>query len=520
MKYLFIFIYSIYLILRTKKSIHMLQQNFYNSSNRYWHWIFKNKTKSFLTIDILFFIPLCLGILINQIVICYIAFYFIILVYYYLQMKKEVVKIKLKITPRVKRMVITFSIIYIGILLLSNYINIIYAGIIIGLFATINNFIIYLVNIINKPVEKCVYLYYYNKAKRKIKDMPRLEVIGITGSYGKTSSKNILADILKVKFDTLPTPKNFNTPYGLMRTINDHLDKFTEYFIAEMGACNTGEIKKLCDFVHPKYGILTRIGVAHLETFKTEKNIQKTKFELIESLPIDGIGVLNMDDPKQREYKINNNCQIRWISIENKDADLIASNIKGSPSGMEFDVTWKEDQKTYHLETKLLGSANVYNIMAGVVLAKELGMSMEEIIRGVRGITPIEHRLEMKKLGNINIIDDAYNSNPVGAKMAVDTLSLMPGKKVIVTPGMIELKDKQYELNKIFGTQIAQVCDYVILVGKTQTKPIYEGLMEKGYSKEKIEVIDDVSLAFNIIRTMDANTYVLLENDLPDLFNE
>ena len=520
MKYLFLLIYTIYLILRTKKSIHMLQQNFYNSSNRYWHWIFKNKTKSFLTLDILFYIPLFIGILINQIIICYIIFYTIVLIYYYLQMKKEVVKIKLKITPRVKRMVITFSIIYIGILLLSNYINIIYAGIIIGLFATLNNFIIYLVNIINKPIEKCVYLYYYNKAKRKIQDMPRLEVIGITGSYGKTSSKNILADILKVKFDTLPTPKNFNTPYGLMRTINDHLDKFTEYFIAEMGACNTGEIKELCDFVKPKYGILTRIGVAHLETFKTEKNIQKTKFELIESLPSDGIGVLNMDDPKQREYKIKNNCQIRWIAIENKDADLIASNIKGSPSGMKFDVTWKEDQKTYHLETKLLGSANIYNIMAGVVLAKELGMSMEEIIRGVRGITPIEHRLEMKKLGNINIIDDAYNSNPVGAKMAVDTLSLMPGKKVIVTPGMIELKDKQYELNKIFGTQIAQVCDYVILVGKNQTKPIYEGLMEKGYPKEKIEVIDDVSLAFNIIRTMDANTYVLLENDLPDLFNE
>lgn len=520
MKYIFLIIYTIYLILRTKKSMHMLQQNFYNTSNRYWHWIFKNKTKSFLTIDLLFFIPLIIGYFINFIVMCYILFYLIITIYYFNNLRHEQVKLKFKITSRVKRMFITFIIIY-GLMLFGiNNINELYAGIILGLFASLNNFIVYLVNIINKPIEKCVYLYYFTKAKNKIKGMPRLEIIGVTGSYGKTSSKNILADILNVKYDTLPTPKNFNTPYGLMLTINNHLDKFTEYMVAEMGACNTGEIKELCDFVHPKYGILTRIGVAHLETFKTEENIQKTKFELIESLPSDGIGVLNMDDPKQTSYKIKNNCQIRWISIENKDADIYASNIQGSESGMQFDVTLKDNQKTYHLETKLLGSANVYNIMAGVILAYNLGMSMEEIIKGVRNIHPIEHRLEMKKSGNLNIIDDAYNSNPVGARMAVETLSLMPGTKIIVTPGMIELKDKQYELNFEFGRQIADVCDHVILVGKNQTKPIYNGLMDAGYKKEKIDVIDDVRLAFNIVRTYGDNTYVLLENDLPDLFNE
>jgi UDP-N-acetylmuramoyl-tripeptide--D-alanyl-D-alanine ligase len=126
----------------------------------------------------------------------------------------------------------------------------------------------------------------------------------------------------------------------------------------------------------------------------------------------------------------------------------------------------------------------------------------------------------MKKLGNLNIIDDAYNSNPVGAKMAVETLGLMPGKKVIVTPGMIELKDQQYQLNFEFGRQIAKVCDTVILVGKNQTKPIYDGLMKENYPHDKINVFDDVFEAFNIVRRMDDNTYVLLENDLPDLFNE
>jgi UDP-N-acetylmuramoyl-tripeptide--D-alanyl-D-alanine ligase len=287
-----------------------------------------------------------------------------------------------------------------------------------------------------------------------------------------------------------------------------------------MGACEVGQIKELCDFVHPKYGILTRIGVAHLDSFKTEENIQKTKFELIESLPSDGIGILNMDDPKQVSYDFKGKCKIKWIGIENKDADLVASNIKGTYSGMSFDVQFKGEKKKYKLETKLLGNANVYNILAATLLARELGMSMDEITLGVKSIRTIEHRLEMKKVGHLNVIDDAYNSNPIGSKMALDTLALMPGVKVIITPGMIELKDKEYDLNFEFGRQIAKVCDYVILVGKSQTKAIYDGLLEEKYPKDKIDVFDDVFQAFNVVRSMGDGTYVLLENDLPDLFNE
>lgn len=519
MKYIFLFIYVIYMVMRTKKNMHMLQQNFYNNSNRYIKWIFNNKNKSFLTIDLLFIIVFIVGYLLKQTLICMTVFYTLVLALYCKNHKKETTKIKFKVTSRVKRMFVTFTLLFGLILYLANIYNQ-YGLLILGTFVSLNCFIVYLVNVLNKPIEKCVYYYYFNKAKKKVSDMPRLNVVGVTGSYGKTSSKNILADILKVKYDTMPTPKNFNTPYGLMLTINNHLDKFTEYFIAEMGACEVGQIKELCDFVHPTYGILTKVGVAHLDSFKSEENIQKTKFELIESLPSDGIGILNMDDPKQVSYKLKNNCKIKWIAIDNKDADLVASNIKGTYTGMSFDIQFKGDKKKYKLETKLLGSANVYNILAAVMLAHELGMSMDEITRGVKGINTIEHRLEMKKLGNLNIIDDAYNSNPVGAKMAVETLGLMPGKKVIVTPGMIELKDQQYKLNFEFGRQIAKVCDHVILVGKNQTKPIYDGLMEEKYPSDKINVFDDVFEAFNIIRRMEKDTYVLLENDLPDLFNE
>lgn len=519
MRYIFLMIYSIYIFMRMKKSMHMLQQNFYNNSNRYIKWIFNNKAKSFLTMDLLFLFVLVLGYFIKKIILVMIIFYSLVAFLYFNKSRKESVKIGFKITARVKRMIVTFFIITCLLLYGCSYLEEFYAFLLLGVYASSNNFVVFLVNVINKPVEKCVYYYYFKKAKTKIKDMPRLSVIGVTGSYGKTSSKNILSDILKVKYDTMPTPKNFNTPYGLMITINNHLDKFTEYFIAEMGACEVGQIKELCDFVHPKYGILTTIGVAHLDSFKSEENIQKTKFELIESLPSDGIGILNMDDPKQTSYSVKNNCFIKWISTQNKEADIYASNIKGTSNGMRFDVQFKGSNTKYKLETQLLGSANVYNIMAAVLLAKSLGMNMEEIARGVRGIKTIEHRLEMKKMANLHIIDDAYNSNPVGAKMAIETLDLMPGKKVIITPGMIELKEKQYDLNYTFGTQIASVCDLVILVGKNQTKPIYDGLIASKYPEDKIYVFDDVFEAFNIVRGM-KNTYVLLENDLPDLFNE
>ena len=355
---------------------------------------------------------------------------------------------------------------------------------------------------------------------KKLKSM-NLPVIGITGSYGKTSSKNILNDILNIKFNAFATPKNFNTPYGLINSINNYLDKFNDIFIAEMGAFKIGEIKKTCDLMHPKYGILTIIGEAHLESFGSRENIQKGKFELIESLPSDGIGILNGDDEYQRNYKLKNKCKVYYVGIDSDNLDLKATNIKLSNKGTTFDIIFKGEQEKYTFTTKLLGKHNVYNILAGIMLGKQLGMTIEELQRGVSSIKVIEHRLELKKYGNINIIDDAYNSNPVGSKMALDVLGLMDGEKIVVTPGMIELGDKQYELNKKFGEYISEVADYVILVGEKQTKPIYDGLIEKKYNSKNIFIINDVKEAFPIMNKLaQNNTYVLLENDLPDLFNE
>ena len=515
--------YLIFTIKKTKRSFHMLQQNYYDLDNRYFKWILTNITKIAFESDILFVLLICtlffnIGITIGLFIILY------GIIYLNYSKKKVVVKKPLIITARIKRLSITVLILYlimiIPLIINFSYDNILYSYLILGLATYLNYFVVMTANVINKPVEKCVYLYYKFKAVKKLKQY-NIPVVGITGSYGKTSSKNIINDILNIKLNSFATPKSFYTPYGLINSINNYLDKFNDIFIAEMGAFKLGEIRENAKLVKPKYGIITSIGEAHLETFGSKENIMKGKFELIESLPNDGLAILNGDDEYQLKYKIKNKCNVKWIGIDNKDVDLYATNIKLSGNGTTFDCVFKGDKTKYKFNTKLLGKHNIYNILAGILLGRELGLSIEELLRGVSSVKTIEHRLELKKYGNINIIDDAYNSNPVGSKMAVEVLGLMDGLKIIVTPGMIELGDKQYELNHKFGEYISEICDYVILIGKNQTKPIYDGLIENKFDDKKIFVLNDVREAFPLMnRLAQDNTYVLLENDLPDLFNE
>ena len=516
-------VYFIFVSVKSKKTIHMLQQNYYNESNRFVLWVFKNLKKVFINFDILVFLSTLVCLFSFDYAILYAsAIGSLVCFAYYLYNRKEQTKKPLVVTSRVRRLVLTIFLIYAAIVFGICYTfsedKLWFYYLLVSLSIYFNWIIVTVANFLNKPIEKYVYYYYKSKAMKKMKEM-NIPVVGITGSYGKTSSKNILWDILNTRLTPFKTPSNFNTPYGLIRSINNYLDKFNDIFIAEMGAFKKGEIKTTCKLMKPKYGILTIIGQAHLESFGSQENIQKGKFELIESLPSDGIGILNADDPLQVNYKLKNDCKIIWIGIDN-DADIKASNIKLSYKGTSFDVTFKDGHKIA-FETKLLGKHNIYNILAGIALGKELGLNDDELKRGVFSIATIEHRLELKKMGDINIIDDAYNSNPVGSKMALDVLNLMPGTKIVVTPGMIELGEKQYELNNKFGEYIASVADYVILVGETQTKPILDGLKNKKYDDKKIYVLNNVVDAFPLMNKLKkGETYVLLENDLPDLFNE
>ena len=517
----------IYIVFDLKKAFHMLQQNWYNDGNRYLKWINNNSKFIFVWFDYLYLFIVVLGYFINnQLLSITITIYYLILTYLLLKKyKHEQVKKPLVFTGRIKRMCLTIFILYL-IPILTIFLNfdqdlVFMYYFIIGSLIYFNYYIVYLANIINKPLEKLVYLYYKNKANRKLKSLSKMEVIAVTGSYGKTSTKNIISDILNVKYIAFPTPQNFNTNYGLIRTINEYIDKYNDYFVAELGAFRRGDIKSRASIVKPKYGILTKIGTAHLDTFGSIENTTKTKFELIESLPSDGIAFLNIDDELQVNYHLKNKVKVVWYGLS-VEADVYASDIKYSSDGMSFKVHFKNDKKSYDFTTKLLGESNVYNILAGIAVGKELGLSIAELQRGVLQIKPIEHRLQIKKYGQITYIDDAYNSNPVGSKMALDVLKLMPGKKVIITPGMIEMGNKQYEVNYNFGKYIADSVDLAILVGIEQTKPIQKGLLDSKFDKDKLLMLNDVKEAISIAQNYFPNkeTYILLENDLPDIFNE
>ena len=522
-------LYFILMLIKERYGLHMLQQNEYNVNNRYIKWIDSNFGKIFCFWDLLLFVFMPIAYFLKTPTLVSVVFQilliFLIIMYVIESVKhKRRVKKPLVYTSRIKRLIVTLIILDIIPILIfidifdMDKINI--YNIILILIIYFSYFIVFISNIINIPVEKLVYIYYKKKTINNLNSFNNLEVIGITGSYGKTSSKNILNDILSVKYNVVPTPKNWNTPFGLMKTINEgYIDKFDDIFIAEMGAYAVGDIKKLCDLVHPKYGIITKIGTAHLESMGSEDNIIKCKFELIESLPSDGVAILNKDDEKQVNYKLKNKVKTIWIGVNSKDADFVASNIKISRDGMSFDCVI--NGKKVKFKTKLLGIPNIYNILAGIAIGNYMGIDNDNLVKAVSMVKPVEHRLELKPSYDITYIDDAYSSNPDGAKMALDVLSLMDGKKIIMTPGMIELGDEQEHYNKEFGRQIAKTCDIVILVGKKQTKPIYDGLLESKFDKKKIYVIDDVKKGFDIINKIkDNNTFVLLENDLPDLFNE
>jgi len=371
-----------------------------------------------------------------------------------------------------------------------------------------------------QPFEGRINSSFYERAKRKLEARPELIKIGITGSYGKTSTKFVLRDILSQKYRVLATPASFNTPMGLSRVINEQLKPEHELFIAEMGARHVGDIRELCELVRPKYGLLTSVGPQHLETFGSIENIASTKYELIESLPADGIAFFSSDGSYvDRLYA---KCAIEKHRVgfnPDRQPYMLAKDIEVGPQGSRFTLQC-EDGTAMRCRTKLLGKHNIQNIALCAAVAKKLGLMMEEIARGVRILEPVKHRLQLIP-GVMTVIDDAFNSNPAGAQEALNVLSGFSGRRLIVTPGMIEQGEKEDELNYAFGTQMVSAVDVAILVGPNHTKPIFQGLVDSGFSREEIHVVADLDEASALLRAIGRpGDTVLFENDLPDNYNE
>lgn len=377
--------------------------------------------------------------------------------------------------------------------------------------------VIMVANLLMHPVELHINRSFYNEAKQILAQMPHLRIIGVTGSYGKTSTKHYLYRILSEKYNVIMTPGSYNTPMGVIRTVREMMKPYYDIFIVEMGAKQLGDIKEICDLVCPTIGIVTAVGEQHLESFKSIENVQRTKFELVDALPADGLAIVNNDFEYIANRPVNNVAVKRYAIAAGNDYHI--ENVEYGEVETRFTVVGEGRQ--IELATKLVGDCNLSNLMASVIVALYLDVPEKSIRYGVSQIEQVEHRLNMKRTpGGLSIIDDAFNSNPDGARMALDVLKrIKTGKRIVITPGMIELGDKQVEYNKRFGSQMAEGADYVMVVGAYNRDAILAGLAEAGMPDEKIFVADSFAVAqARLVQIARAGDVVLYENDLPDTF--
>lgn len=527
----FIIIYvicGIYMILNFKYDIQMFQQNSYRIP-RYWKWLKNNFASAWRLVDVAALLLIFSTLLIPQL-----SAFMVMLVAMakiWMILKKKYKK-PLVFTKRVWRLYsVTAALASAAFIITAittangnaDTLGYAPATITLGvmLLLSIFSFIpMIAADIILIPVEKMIQQRYVNDAKRILRSMPDLKIVGITGSYGKTSTKHYLHRILSEKFDVLMTPGSYNTPMGVVRTVREYLKPYNEIFICEMGAKQKGDIKEICDIVHPQMGIITAVGPMHLESFKTIENVQSTKFELADALPADGLAVINNDFEMCANREIHNTKAIRYAITNPDHADYRAVDIRYTPNGTAFTVEGP-DGFTLPLETRLLGECNVSDLLAAVCIALALGVEPEKIRYAVSSIEQVEHRLSMKQTpGGVTIIDDAFNSNPAGSKMAVDVLShFKDGKRIIITPGMIELGEEQYNLNKALGQHIGENLDIAIIVGEYNREALMAGVKETGFNTDNLYAVDSFNDAQKLLTTLlTAGDTVLYENDLPDTF--
>lgn len=529
-------------IFKLKYCLHMLQIEGYNNE-KFISWIKNNKDKlypkndkifvgSLIAISVAFvFISSISSANLNyfeMLIILIAAVYLIIKVKSKYESKKP-----LAMTNRAKRLM------FISILLvLIDYVVIVaivqlltghtgrYFPFLVGIMAVmylLSSYYMLGANYIAKPIEKRINKKFYDSALEKVRDMKNLTSVGITGSYGKTSTKFATSTILKEKYKVLNTPESYNTPMGISKIINDELTDEFNIFIAELGATKIGDIDEVSLLTNPKIGVITSIGPCHLETFKSIDNIMRTKYELIERLPSDGTAIFNYDNEYVKKLADKTFKEKLLYGIKNtRDTQVYATDIVVGNTGSKFKLCIRGVGEI-ECETKLLGEHNISNILAGAAVAHVLGLSLNEIARGISKIESVEHRLQLIDPGTgVIVIDDAFNSNPEGARAALNVLaSFSDRRKIIVTPGMIELGELEDEENEKFGENIAHVCDIAILVGKNRTAPIYRGLIAQQFNESNLYVVSSLNEGSEVLKTLTkANDVVLFENDLPDTYNE
>ncbi len=415
----------------------------------------------------------------------------------------------------------------LGIVTLHPVVSTILVLIAAGLVTSLSEILLVAANVVTKPAELRIRHHYLALAAARIAMVDPL-VVAVVGSFGKTSTKHILAQLLEPHVNTLPTRKSFNTLMGVTRVINEDLAPEHRVFIVEMDAYAPGEIAAISDLVHPKVAIITAIGPQHMERFGTIDRIAGALYEVAGALPADGTLILYTGDESgaalARQARNEHRHLIRYALAEDGetvDAEVIASSIRVDAHGSTFRWRWDVLGLDRQVSVPLLGRHQVANVTAALAAVHTLGYSVDDAITTAAGLEQVEHRLQlMESAGPLTVIDDSYNANPVGVHNGLEVLAAMPGtRKFLITPGLVELGSVEDEENRRYGAHAAIVCDHVIVMSAKTSTALCAGLRGGGMSDDRIHVVETLDDATRLLQALSRpGDVVLFANDLPDTY--
>jgi UDP-N-acetylmuramoyl-tripeptide--D-alanyl-D-alanine ligase len=379
-------------------------------------------------------------------------------------------------------------------------------------------------NLLLAPFEARVQQRYWDEAHEKLRRLDPI-VIGITGSYGKTSVKHILGHVLETAAPTLITPGSVNTAMGIARVVRERLQPHHRYFVVEMGAYGIGSIRRLCALTPPKLGIVTAIGKAHYERFKSLDAVAAAKFELAEAARANGGTVVVAADTLQftgpREFVDRYRGVVVTVG-EAESEDLAITSLRQEADGIVARVAWSGAE--YELRAPLFGLHQGANVALAFAAACSLGLPPEDVVASLRSTPQIAHRLEVKRQGDgAIVIDDAYNSNPVGFASALallDALRRPDGRRILVTPGMVELGSEHEAEHAKIGRLAAEHVDVLVAVAPHRVAPLVTAFSEVAPRREIVSCAGFAEARGWLDRNLAGRDVVLIENDLPDLLEQ
>ncbi len=368
--------------------------------------------------------------------------------------------------------------------------------------------------VFRKPYEIWNRIKVVNQSKKYFESRPDIRVVGITGSFGKTSVKDFLFEIVKKEGFVVKTPESYNTVFGIKKVIDFEITNKTKTFLCEMGAYKRGEIAELCKMVQPTYAILTAVGTQHLERFGSLENTTLGKFELIDVVD-PRLALVNLDNELiARKVSEESYKYVKTYSLENKTADFYVESKKITGGLTSFNLNYRGEK--FLFSTRLFGSSNLSNLVGAIGMAFMLKVPYKQIEERVSSLVPSPHRLELKRVGKSTIIDDAFSSNEQGFANVIQDLKLLSGRKALITPGIVELGNKTEEVHQKLGELVSEVFDEVYLVGKSERTLALADGMNKRTKYSFIENNANLwSLVYGLAKQYD---WILLENDLTDIY--